>query len=345
MNRPVIVPFFIAHEGCPHRCLFCNQWKISGAIDPLPSSDEILERVAGYLETSRCDAVEAAFYGGTFTSLPLGMQERLLRPLQPLLEKGTVSGVRVSTRPDAVDDEVAAFLRGRGVTVVELGVQSLDDDVLLRSQRGHGAKEVHEAVSVLRRWDFRVGLQLMTGLPGDTPDKSVVSLKQALALSPDFLRIYPALVIAGTELEKQYRRGEYVPMSLEEAVMLCSGMLRLAENAKVPVIRVGLQATEELQPGASLVAGPFHPAFRQLVHSRLCYEDVAVLAAGMSGPIAVRCAPGRISDVVGQRRANIEEFARQGLRVVAVHEDERLAPMELRVEEAVVPDRQSGLHH
>ena len=285
------------------------------------------------METSLRDSVEVAFYGGTFTSLPFDAQERLLQPLQPLLKDGTVSRVRVSTRPDAVGHEVATYLWERGVRVVELGVQSLDDDVLLQSGRGHAAKDVSASVNILRQGKFLIGLQLMTGLPGDTPEKTLASLKQALELRPDFLRIYPALVIAGTELEKRYRRGEYTPMTLEESIRLCSRMLRMARSASVPVIRLGLQATDDLQSPGSIVAGPYHPAFRQLVHSQLCYEELETLTAGMTGSVTVRCAPGGVSDVTGQRRGNLKRLAAErGITVAAVKEDERLAPNELRVD-------------
>jgi len=333
--KPLIVPFFIAHQGCPHRCVFCDQLKISGAAETVPTPAELLDKIAAYRIYAGGRAMEAAFFGGSFTALPVSLQEQLLLPLQPLLESGALSSVRVSTRPDAVDHRTAEFLWEMGVRTVELGVQSMDDAVLSRAGRGHTARDAETACRLLAKAGFRVGAQLMPGLPGDSAESALFTLGQTLALKPDFLRIYPTLVIAGTELERMYLRGEYVPMELSEAVALCKVMLHRALRASVPVVRVGLQSTDELQAGGAVVAGPFHPAFRQLVEGELFYDLLVSLSAGFPTrhPITLFCAPVRLSDLAGQRRANTLRFRREReIEVAAIKADPRLSPLELRVE-------------
>jgi histone acetyltransferase (RNA polymerase elongator complex component) len=320
--KRVIVPFFIAHQGCPHTCLFCDQVKIAGASAAVPEPDEMLARIATYRESAAARSLEVAFFGGTFTSLPRSVQERLLAPLQPLLATGELAGIRVSTRPDAVDRETAGFLKSRGVGTVELGIQSLDNDVLSRAGRGHTARHGECACRVLAEAGLRTGIQLMPGLPGDTPAGAIATLRRAIGFGPAFLRIYPTLVIAGTGLERLYRAGRYTPMTLDEAVAVCKVMLHGARKAAVPVIRIGIQATTDLQPGKGVVAGPWHPAFRQLVADlRPCR------------PIELIVAPSRISDATGHRRANLLRLRdRQGVVVSAVRGDHRLSRDELRVE-------------
>lgn len=325
--RPLVVPFFIPHQGCPHRCVFCDQEKVAGARPVLPGTDELKERVALYAAGAPGRALEVAFYGGTFTALPRDCQERLLFPLQPLLRDGTVRSIRVSTRPDAVDDETVLFLERMGVATVELGVQSMDPEVLDASGRGHGADDVARAAAALRRRGIRVGIQLMPGLPGDTHERSLASLDSVLALRPSFLRIYPTLVIEGTELAARYRGGEYAPLSLEAAVSLCKEMLIRARRAGVPVIRMGLQPTAELDSPGVIVAGPYHPAFRQLVESELCYDLASLLAEGVppGSSVSLFAPRGRLSDLVGQKRLNLERLsARFGITVAAAREDAAL---------------------
>ena len=333
--KPVIVPFFIAHQGCPHTCVFCNQEKISGGSGALPLPAEMLSRIAAYRETAGERDIEVAFFGGTFTSLPIRLQERLLAPLQPLLEQGDLIAVRVSTRPDAVDQKSAEFLMARGVRSVELGIQSLDDTVLALSGRGHSAQDAENACRILIEAGFRVGLQLMPGLPGDSPAKILATVRRAIGLGPAFLRIYPALVIAGTGLERLYRAGDYTPMSLPEAVSICKVVLHEALRASVPVVRIGLQATGELQSGSAVIAGPYHPAFRQLVEAELFFDLMTKLAAVFlpHHKVILSSAPSRVSDVAGQRRGNVRRLRRtQGIEVAAIKTDPCLSPLELRME-------------
>jgi histone acetyltransferase (RNA polymerase elongator complex component) len=333
--KPLIVPFFIAHQGCPHQCVFCNQVKISGAAEAIPAPAEIFSKIAAYRNSGKGRPLEAAFFGGTFTGLPESVQERLLGPLGPLLASGELASVRVSTRPDAVDSRTVVFLKQMGVRTVELGIQSMDDAVLERAGRGHTSRDTEKACRLLADAGFQVGAQLMPGLPGDTPKTSVATLRRTLLLRPDFLRIYPTLVIAGTELERMYRRGEYTPLSLTDAVALCKVLFLEALRASVPIVRIGLQASEELQECAAIVAGPWHSAFRQLVESALFFDLMATLTAGFSArrPVTFYCSPARVSEVTGQRRANLLRLRQErGVECAVIKIDPGLSRQELRME-------------
>lgn len=328
MAKQAIIPFFIPHAGCPHRCVFCNQEKIAAGE---PSCDEVAVITATLDAITGNGTCECAFYGGTFGALPSARQKLLLEAVAPYRSIGKVSGIRISTRPDSITDELARELRTAGVTVVELGVQSLCDEVLTRSGRGHTAQDVVNAVAVLKASGFQVGLQLMPGLPGDTPSRSMATMEHALALAPDFLRVYPTLVIADTQLAVLYQTGIYQPLELEEAVSLCKVLLLQAERAGIPVIRMGIQPTDELDRSCAVVAGPYHPAFRQLVESELVYDLVLQLIDGMAAvdEIEITCHPSRISDVAGQRRHNIMRLKDQGVVIEKIIADPSLLRSEL----------------
>ena len=331
-----MVPFFISHLGCPQRCVFCDQEKIAGAGGVLPGAAQMLERIAQYRESAPAGReLEVAFYGGSFTALPPADQHSLLQALQPLLKSGSVSSLRLSTRPDAVRPETAYYLKGMGVGTVELGVQSMDEEVLRLSGRGHGARDAELAVAALKGAGLRVGVQLMPGLPGDSDARSLASLERVLSLKPSFLRIYPTLVIAGTELARMYRAGSYLPQSLDQAVSLGKVMLVAARSAGVPVVRLGLQPSAELEAPGVLLAGPYHPAFGQLVESELCYDLVCELVRDLppDSRVSLLAPAGRISDLVGQKKGNLTRLFRgQGISVTGVREDALLARGEIAVE-------------
>jgi histone acetyltransferase (RNA polymerase elongator complex component) len=335
--KPLIVPFFISHRGCPHQCVFCDQVKIAGSGGELPTEAEMLGKIAAYRRSGRRSSVEVAFYGGTFTALPAAVQQKLLLPLGKLIAVGEVESIRVSTRPDAVDDQTARFLRGMGVRTVELGVQSMADDVLSRSGRGHTAADVVLSCSVLKETGISLGVQLMPGLPGDTPEKSLDSFMRVVALRPDFLRVYPTLVIAGTPLATLYENGLYRPLDLDEAVRLCKVMLHRAWQAGIPMIRMGLQPTAELETAGTVLSGPYHPAFRYLVEAELCFDLLVRMTRGIASgsQLEVSCAPAMVSSLVGHRRGNVERLARlYGLTLGGVRGDPALSPFEIIVERA-----------
>lgn len=329
--RKVIVPFFISHQGCPHSCIFCDQRRISGSAGALPSPEEIRAKIDDYRESSRQTAVEVAFYGGSFTMLSPREQRGLLAPLQPLLDSGDVSAVRLSTRPDALDRESIRLLQEFRVSLVELGVQSMDNAVLVASGRGHTAADTERAFGYLHEAGIAVGAQLMPGLPGDTPSGSVRSLHHVLALVPACLRIYPTVVVEGTELAAQYRRGDYLPLPLNGAVSLGARLLHAALRADVPVIRMGLQATDTLTGPDGVVAGPWHPAFRHLVESELAYDLLEQLTDGLNGPVSVSVHPTRIPTVTGQNGVNRNRLNTRGILLQKIHPDAALSLHDLAV--------------
>lgn len=333
--KRVIVPFFISHQGCPHQCVFCNQRAITGKSGAIPTAAELLAAISDWRRTSAAESVEVAFYGGSFTLLPHELQKRLLLTLKPLLQSGEVSSVRLSTRPDAVDAAIAGFLRESGVTTVELGVQSMDDTVLSLAGRGHSAQDTFNAFSVLRDEGLQVGAQMMPGLPGESAAGAVASFRKILSLKPDLARIYPAVVLQGTELARLHRDGEYTPLLLEEAVQICKIMLQDADLAGIPVIRVGLQPTDDLSSGDELIAGPYHPAFRQLAQGERWFDLLKALIPEFSAGarLNIHAAPAEVSDVVGQKRKNmlrLEKFS--GVAVAGVHPDGALSAGKIRLE-------------
>lgn len=332
--KTVIVPFFISHQGCPHQCVFCDQKTITGSSGALPAPAELLAAVRTWQRTSGAESVEVAFYGGSFTLLPRQQQQGLLEPLQPLLQSGEVSSIRISTRPDAVDAEAVRFLRESGVSLVELGVQSMDDLTLELAGRGHTAQDTIDAFAALRAEGLRVGAQMMPGLPGESARGAIASFRKLLSLRPDLLRIYPAVVLQGTELAGMYQKGSYRPLPLEEAVAICKVMLQDAGRAGIPVIRAGLQPTDELSSGAEVIAGPYHPAFRQLAQGERWFDLLQLLTREFSpgAELTLSTSRAELSDVVGQKRRNIirlEQLSR--FSVAAVHADDSLSAGTVRV--------------
>ena len=262
-----MIPFFIPHVGCPYVCTFCNQSRITGQSGISHLTPEYIQQtIKDYVGTKRNEKFwEVAFYGGSFTAITKDLQHKLLMPAYEMLQQGLIDGIRCSTRPDAVGDEAITLLQSYGVKTVELGVQSMNDGILVDAKRGHTAQEVVEAVTRLKHRDMTVGVQLLPGLKGETWQTIIETAIAVAALRPDFVRIYPVLVIENTELADQYRAGEYEPLSTELAIQYCSFLKDWFEQHGIEVIRTGLQSTEELDSRNSLVAGPYEPAMGELV--------------------------------------------------------------------------------
>lgn len=274
-----IIPVFIPHIGCPYRCVFCNQWKITGR-QGLPTSADVAAQIKAYItENTRDRHWEVAFYGGSFTAIPVAIQEALLTPAKRALEEGTIQGIRCSTRPDCIDETVLQRLLAFGVDTVELGVQSLDDYVLRLAKRGHTANDVERATTKLKAWGIRVGHQFMPGLPGETVASLQYTVAQACALHCDFARIYPVVVIAGTELAISYQKGTYTPLSIAEGIRRGAYMKQKLLQARIPVIRTGLQATDALSDTTQVLGGAYTPAMGELIDTyRYRRQLMAVLA-------------------------------------------------------------------
>ncbi len=330
-DRHVIIPIFVPHKGCPHDCVFCSQKKISGQMDEM-TSDQIPKIIESHLSTIHsASKVEIAFYGGSFTAIDKTVQESFLKAAAPYLSSGKVSEIRLSTRPDHIDDENLMMLKKYGVNTIELGVQSLDDAILKASYRGHDVSCVYRAASLIKERGFLLGIQTMTGLPGDTREKCLETARKVISISPDMVRIYPALVIKGTELERLYRKDEYHPQTLEEAVEVCAELLELYEASNVNVIRIGLQSNESIREGpeSEVAAGPVHPAFRQLVESsRILHRLEAMIETqGLSGPAGLILFTGasNISNTIGQRKSNIEYLKKKfSFKNILVRTDDSL---------------------
>lgn len=320
----MIIPIFIPHEGCPHRCLFCNQRRISGWSRPV-TPEIVRAEIAAWLERAggRREA-QAAFYGGSFTALPRSRQEELLLAASPFLESGQLRSLRLSTRPDCMDAEQAAFLKARRVATVELGAQSMNDAVLAAARRGHDAAATECAAAVLRQVGLETGIQLLIGLPGDSRASLRRTVDRVIALRPDFVRLYPLLVVQNSGLADLHAQGRYTPLSLAKAVILAAFMKERFERAGIRVIRTGLQAGEELE--ASLLAGPWHPAFGELVSSRLLLRQTRrLLAQTKTETVRLRINPRDQSAFRGLKSANVERLRQLGLwqRIVLRNDPEQ----------------------
>ncbi len=263
------IPIFISHFGCPHTCVFCNQVKINGRETDVTCSD-IEETIEEYLEILPKDSEkEVAFFGGTFTGIDVRIQEEYLATVKPYIDKGLVDGIRLSTRPDYINEKILELLLKYGVTTIELGVQSLDDEVLSRSERGYKSDIVEAASTLIKSYGFKLGIQVMPGLPGSTNQTDFETAEKVVKIKPDMVRIYPTLVINNTKLEKMYYDREYSPMELEEAVARVLPIMVLFELNDINIIRVGLQPSDDLCEEGVIKAGPFHPAFKETIETEI----------------------------------------------------------------------------
>lgn len=318
MARNRIIPLFIPHAGCPCACVFCDQKKITGMGTPV-TPDDVAREIEEALPWAG-EGCQLAFYGGSFTAMKPETQETLLGAAEPYLRDGRIESIRLSTRPDAVDSETVARLKAYGVTTVELGCQSMDNRVLRLSGRGHTREDTIRASTLLHQGGLDQVLQMMTGLPGGDGEASVATAKALIALKPQGVRIYPTVVLRNTELHRMMLRGDYQPQSVESAVALCAELYELFLAADIPVIRVGLNPTEELS-GGEAVAGAYDPALGERVLSRMYRNRAEKL---LSAQPEIRDAvfyvhPRRISVMVGQKRENIcdlrERFGLSSIKV------------------------------
>jgi len=316
-----IYPVFIPHAGCPHRCLFCAQDR-STSHASVPSA----EVVSQWLETVLPEqgGGEIAFYGGTFTSLPQEQQTLYLEAAGGFLDSGRVGGIRLSTRPDALDMRILERLRAADVTTIEIGCQSFVDRVLTASGRGHSVTDNIRSVQACKAAGFQVGVQLMPGLPGGDGEEAMLSLRRGIELNPSFLRIYPTVVIEGTALAELWRDGDFTPWSIEQALEVCADMLLLCHEHALPIIRLGLQYDRQL--AENLLAGPYHPAFGQLVRSRL-WRRALSHAVKHGNRFAVN--PSDLSDALGHRCEN-REWLKQSNPKTMISADPSVARETLR---------------
>jgi histone acetyltransferase (RNA polymerase elongator complex component) len=312
--RPLIIPIFIPQEGCRHRCVYCDQATISGVSQPAWNPASIRSYVKAYLAGSDRHPVQVAFYGGSFTLLSEVRQRLFLESVQDFLQLGQVNSLRLSTRPDGVESKTLRLLQTMGVQTIELGAQSLSDKVLAASARGHSAADVEGATLRLQEYGFEVGLQLMPGLPQDSRETFLRTVDKTIALNPHFVRLYPTVVLSSTPLEQLYRRGLYRPLSLQEAVDRCKEAKQRFARAGIQVIRMGLQPTTSLEQPGRIIAGPYHPAFGQLVNGALWQDLIFPLLreASLNAPrLVIQAAAHQMSDIRGHRNDNIKRWLKE----------------------------------
>ena len=309
MVKTSIIPIFIPHIGCPYCCVFCNQWRITGRRG-VPDGNAVAQTIKEYVTSAAEERHwEVAFYGGSFTAIPMALQEELLAPAYEALQQGCIQAIRCSTRPDCIDEEILSRLKRYGLSTVELGVQSMDDAVLARAKRGHTAQDVVTATALLREHGFTVGHQLMPGLPGEDWNSLQDTTAAICRLQPDIARIYPVVVIADTELADMYRKGEYTPLSVHEGVVRAAYMKQAFVETGIQCIRTGLQATEDLDDPAQVLAGAYAPAMGEMVDTRrYCRQLFAVLdCLGDVGEVIVEYNRRDTSRVRGYKNTTVKK--------------------------------------
>jgi histone acetyltransferase (RNA polymerase elongator complex component) len=333
---PLVIPVFLPHAGCPHRCIFCNQSAVTGRAEPDPAGArrEIEEKLA-WASPGKAPWVEIAFFGGNFLGTEPSVRRTYLEAADFFCQKGLARGIRFSTRPETISPHSLESLKGFDVRTVEIGVQSLDDAVLASCCRGHSAQESKDAAEKVREAGYCLGLQLMAGLPGQSRESALESARQAAALCPDFVRIYPTLVLAQSPLANLWRKGAYKPLSLEEAVEICAGMLAVFVEAGIPVARMGLCEDPALSTPGAVLAGPRHPAFGHLAQCALFLEKARRVLKAAPPPGDTACLlvhPASISRMRGHGNSNVELLKKEfGLKRLEVAPDAKAGPWEVFV--------------
>ena len=313
VKKYLIIPIFIPHQGCPHRCIFCQQKTITGLSETLSAPDDIrntIESAIGSRRFPNQKPREVAFYGGTFTSLPAARMIGMLDAVRSYVERGIIESIRVSTRPDALGEDTLDILDSFGVSTVELGAQSMDDKVLRLSNRGHTSRDTITAVKTLKERGFNVGIQLMPGLPGDSQGVFMDTIDKVIGLKPDMVRLYPTLVIKGTKLAQWYQEGRYTPMGIEDTVNLCKDACIRLEDSGIPVIRIGLMSSPSLLQKGEIIAGPWHPCLGFLVRSAIHLERVRphLPPMGEAENIILHAPRGEIPLIMGYKKGGIRHL-------------------------------------
>jgi len=323
MPKHYTIPIFIPELACPFQCVFCNQEKISGQ-QHIPDENEIIKTITDHLDSFKSQNrwVELGFFGGSFTGIPIDEQKRYLQMVQAFIDENKINAIRLSTRPDYISEEILAVLKNYRVSTIELGAQSMDDEVLKKSFRGHTVKQTEDAAKMILANGFKLGLQMMIGLPGDTLEKSISTVKKIIELGATNTRIYPAVVIRGTAMHKWYEDGKYIPLNMEEAVQWTSRILPLFEKAGVKILRVGLHPSEGLLSGHELVAGPFHQSFKELVLTEIWKQQFGeLLEKEKTGNITIQASPKELNYAIGYGAANKKMLLQKFKSVVFVPEE------------------------
>ena len=340
MNKEYVIPVFVPHLGCPNDCIFCNQKSISGQKKNV-TKEEAKKIIDNFLKNIKDkDAKkEIAFFGGSFTGIDENVQEELLQVAYEYIEKGQVDSIRISTRPDYINKEILKRLKKYKVKTIELGVQSANDYILGRANRGHTFKDVEKASKLIIWYGFNLGHQMMVGLPESNRIDEINTAKALIKLKPKMVRIYPVLVIKGTKLEKEYNEGIYEPLSVVQAVETCKQLVRMFTDKKIEVIRVGLQNTDEIcnpeNKESEVVAGPFHPAFGQLVESSMWYDAIVEKIKKLNvkvKEVEVTVNPIDANNVIGHKKENVIKLKDTYEVDLIVKQDEKIKQGKSKIE-------------
>lgn len=340
MKKEYIIPIFVPHLGCPYKCTFCDQVKISGQQKQVTAKD-VKETIDYYLKNFRDDSkyVEVAFFGGSFTAIDEKIQNELLEAANEYIAKGKVNSIRISTRPDYIDKNILKRLKKYHVKTIELGVQSTNDYILAKCKRGHNYEDVKKASKLIRWNGFTLGHQMMVGLPESTKLDELNTARDLIKLKPKIVRIYPVLVIKGTELEEELKQGEYTPLTVEQAVERSKEIMQLFNKSKIQVIRLGLQNTEEIADpntdSSQVVAGPYHPAFRQLVEGSMWYDEIVNKIKKINTKVMqvkIIANPENINNIIGHKKENMLKLKDIYELDVMVEPDEKIKKGKFKME-------------
>ena len=340
MKKEYIIPIFVPHLGCPNNCIFCNQKRISGQTKMVTAKD-VKETIEYYLKNFRDNNkyVEVAFFGGSFTAIDVNKQIELLEAVQEYISNKKVNSIRISTRADCIDKEILKRMRKYHVKTIELGVQSTNNYILNRCKRGHTGEDVKKASKLIRMHGFILGHQMMIGLPESTKQDEINTAKELIKLKPKIVRIYPVLVIKDTELADEYERGEYTPLTVGQAVERCKDIVDLFNRNKINVIRIGLQNTEEItDPNAkdsSVVAGPYHPAFRQLVEASMWYDSIVGEIKKVNAKVKkvkIIANELNVNNIIGHKKENIIKLKDTYDVDVTIERNDKIKPGKFKME-------------
>ncbi len=340
MKGKYVIPVFVPHLGCPNDCIFCNQKSISGQKKNITKED-VTEIVDSYLKNIKDKKApkEIAFFGGSFTGIDIKLQEELLQAANKYIKSGEVESIRISTRPDYINKKILKMLKKYKVKTIELGVQSANDYILKRIERGHTFEDVKKASKLIKWYGFNLGHQMMVGLPESTRIDEINTAKALIKLKPKMVRIYPVLVIKNTKLEKEYKEKIYEPLTVVQAIEICKTLVRMFADKKIDIIRVGLQTTDEIkEPGeekSEVVAGPYHPALRQLVESAMWYDAIVDKIKKLNvkvKEVEISVNPIDVNNVIGHKKENIIKLKDTYDVVLKVKSNEKIAQGKSKIE-------------
>lgn len=332
------IPIFIPHEGCPNDCIFCNQRKISGRT--VFDKNNVRNEIEAALSTLHHENnnIQIAFFGGSFTGIDRTLMLYLLGIAKEYIDLGRVSSIRLSTRPDYIDEEILDILAFHGVTTIELGIQSMSDKVLLKCNRGHNADTSRVACRLIKQKGFELIGQMMTALPYSKPEDEIVTAKELVALGVDGARIYPTMVFAQTKLEAMTQSGEYIPPPLDELVRRSAEVFAVFKDNDIPVIRIGLQASDGLGDTDGIKYGAYRAAMGEMVMSRYYLDKINELLKDLPKDkligklLYISCAKGEISKISGQKRENKEKLISEyGFKSINITEQDNIRSYNIKI--------------